>query len=67
MTIPKHKDMTNLTNSDITNIENAIIETKNIIDREMRFHYDLRKDDKIEKYTNHLNNLQNMLVTRIIN
>jgi hypothetical protein len=47
-------------------VEKSIIQTYGIIDKEMAYSEDLRNNERIEKYTLHLQKLQNALVVGYI-
>lgn len=50
------------TTEDIKRVNESIIETQKLIDRENSFSFDLRKHDKVERLESHLVYLNNVLV-----
>jgi len=49
------------TTEDINRVNEGIIETQKLIDRENNFSFDLRKHDKVERLENHLTYLKSVL------
>lgn len=50
-----------ITTEDINRVNEGIIETQKLIDRENNFSFDLRKHDKVAKLESHLTYLNNVL------
>lgn len=51
------------TTEDIKRVNEGIIETQDLIDREMKFSADLRKHDKVAQWETHIKYLKQVLLT----
>ena len=60
----KINKMRTLTLEQVKRIENELVNTKNLLAEEMKISADLRYNDVVENYENHILKLENILISK---